>query len=232
MRAVAVARIPLGECNVDLCDRCHALWFDSFESAQLAPAAILALFREVARAPDPSRRALPSSMPCPRCRRTLANTQDLRHNTRFGYWRCPEGHGRLTPFVQFLREKDFIRPLSQEELARLKEHVRSIRCSGCGASVELARDMVCRYCGAPIEALDPDALARTVAALEQAQSRPSQVDVLGIADALLAGRRRSRGGDSALDPGGRSAGSHLPVDADLLSRGIELFGELLDAGDT
>ncbi len=173
MRAVAVARTPHGECDVDLCDRCHALWFDAFESAQLAPAAILALFREVARAPDPSRRALPSSMRCPRCRSMLANTQDLRHDTRFGYWRCPKGHGRLTPFVQFLREKAFIRPLSQQELARLKEHVRSIRCSGCGASVELARDMVCRYCGVPVEALDPDALARTVAALEQAQSRPS-----------------------------------------------------------
>ena len=50
-------------------------------------------------------------LPCPRCETVLTLTQDLQHTTRFSYYRCRYGHGRLTPFFQFLREKNFIRPL-------------------------------------------------------------------------------------------------------------------------
>jgi hypothetical protein len=35
---------------------------------------------------------------------------------RFSYWRCPDEHGRLTPFFQFLREKQFVRSLTPAEL--------------------------------------------------------------------------------------------------------------------
>ncbi len=171
MRALAVARTPHGECVVDLCEGCHALWFDAFESVQLTPGAILALFREVTNAAAPVRRPLPTPLRCPRCRSTLQETRDVRHVTRFSYWRCTKGHGRFTPFVQFLREKDFVRPLSPAELERLKAHVKTIRCSGCGAPVALARDMACRYCGAPVEALDPAAIARALASLQVKEAR-------------------------------------------------------------
>lgn len=190
MRVLVLGRKPHGECVVDLCDGCHALWLDTHESVQMTPGAIVALFREVSAAGAPTRRGLPAAMQCPRCRASLAQTQDLRHSTRFSYWRCTKGHGRFTPFVQFLREKDFIRPLTPAELERLKAHIRTIRCSGCGAPVDLARDMVCSFCRAPIEALDPAAVATTLTSLGEAEAKRTTIDVDALSDAIIASHRR------------------------------------------
>jgi endogenous inhibitor of DNA gyrase (YacG/DUF329 family) len=184
MRALALERAPHGAVEVDLCAACHALWFDAFESVQLTPAATLALFDAVRTAGAPSRTGQ-HSLACPRCRAALVETRDLRHTTRFSYWRCPRGHGRYTPFVQFLREKSFLRPLAPREIERLRIHVRSIRCSGCGAPVDLARDARCPYCAGAIEAFDAGAAAATVRALEERAAERTRVDVDGLADALL-----------------------------------------------
>jgi len=119
MRSLALEQTPHGEVVVDLCVRCHALWFDAFESVRLTPAATLALFEAVRVAAEPVR-AEQKSLACPRCRAGLVETRDLRHTTRFVYWRCPRGHGRFTPFVQFLREKDFLRPLAPRDIERLR----------------------------------------------------------------------------------------------------------------
>ena len=200
MRALRLGRRPHGEITVDLCNGCHALWLDANESVQLTPAATIALFREVSAAGAAgaaARRALPATMACPRCRRTLSPTQDLRHATRFTYWRCAQGHGRLTPFVQFLREKDFIRPLAPAELERLKAHVRTIRCSGCGAPVDLARDMVCSFCRAPVEAIDPEAIAKALKTLGDGETPRQRVNVDALADAILAPHRNQSGPSGA-----------------------------------
>jgi uncharacterized protein with PIN domain len=207
MRAMALEQLPLGELVVDLCPNCHALWFDAFESVRLSPSATLSLFEAVRAAGEP-RRAEQKSLACPRCRAALVETRDLRHATRFVYWRCPRGHGRYTPFVQFLREKAFLRPLAPAELERLKRHVRSVRCSGCGAPVDLARDARCPYCAGPIEAFDPEAAATTVRALEQRAAGPGRLDDAALADALLAS-------------GAAKPRSTAPVD--LVARGLEVL---------
>lgn len=194
MASLVLERTPHGEVVVDLCMRCHALWFDAFESVRLTPAATLALFEAVRVAKEPVR-AEQKSLACPRCRAGLVETLDVRHTTRFVYWRCPRGHGRFTPFVQFLREKDFLKPLAPREIERLKVHVRSIRCTGCGAPVDLSRDARCPYCAGPIEAFDVGAAAATVYALQERTTPPAGIDVDGLADALLgAGTSRRRAG--------------------------------------
>jgi Zn-finger nucleic acid-binding protein len=198
MRALALERVPHGEVVVDLCAGCHALWFDAFESVQLTPGATLALF-EAVRAAQAPRRAEQKSLACPRCRAALVETRDLRHATRFVYWRCPRGHGRFTPFVQFLREKAFLRPLAPGEIARLKVRVRTVRCTGCGAPVDLSRHPRCPYCAGPIEAFDADAAAATVRALEDRKVAGTGIDVEGLADALLGGGGRSPRDDTPLD---------------------------------
>jgi hypothetical protein len=185
MQRVVLERKPIGTVEVDRCGECQAFWFDAFESPQLAPTAILTLLRAI-QSSTTSRRPLPARLPCPRCSIALKETHDLMRATRFTYWRCERGHGRLTPFVQFLREKEFIRPLPQAEIERLKAHVRTIRCGGCGAAVDLERATVCAYCGAPIVALDPDAVARAVDRLQQGTKPTPAEDLDRIAGRILA----------------------------------------------
>ena len=193
MRSLVLERRPIGTETVDLCPSCRALWFDAFESTQLAPTATIALFREIHDASADQRAALPQSMRCPRCNETLLLTHDVARTTRFSYHRCPYGHGRFTPFVQFLREKSFMRPLAADELARLKQAVRTVRCSGCGAPIDLATMTSCAYCHAPIEIIDPDAVAKALAdfAAQQPARPPVNVDVLAL-DFAIAQRTYER----------------------------------------
>ena len=174
MQALDLERRAAGTLVVDLCNLCQALWFDPMESPQLSPKATLELFRAINDARDAERQALPERMNCPRCDTALAPTQDLQHATRFSYYRCVRGHGRLTPFFQFLREKNFIRPIPREDLERLKSLVRIIRCSSCGAPIDLATSTACEFCRAPIAILDPEAASRAVRELTVVQSGTPQ----------------------------------------------------------
>jgi len=189
MRALVLERRAIGTVTVDLCGGCQALWFDAFESIQRTPGATLELFRAIHAAGVGERRALPARMRCPRCGESLQLTHDLQRSTHFSYHRCPYGHGRFTPFFQFLREKNFVRPLAPDELARLKQAVRIVRCSGCGAPIDLATMTACAYCHAPIAILDPDAVAKTLAELAAAQPKPAIVDVDSLALQFAAAQR-------------------------------------------
>ena len=162
MQALDLERRAVGTVVVDFCANCQVLWFDPMESPLLSPSATLELFRAINDAQRESHSTLPQAMMCPRCGTPLALTQDLQHTTRFSYYRCQRGHGRLTPFFQFLREKNFIRPVPPEELERLKSLVRIIRCSSCGAPIDLEKSTACEFCRAPITVLDPEAASRAV----------------------------------------------------------------------
>jgi len=223
MRPLQLARKLDGEVTVDLCANCQALWFDAFESVQLTPGGTLALFDAVRAAAPGQRRALPAALPCPRCTLPLSLTQDLQHATRFSYYRCASGHGRFTPFVQFLREKDFIRPLTPAELARLKATIRTVNCSSCGAPVDLGSDTACPYCRAPISILDPDAIAATVRSLTAAETRRTTVDVDALVDGMLAAHRAAE--QSERDDARRGPGATVAVD--LVALGLAAIGALL-----
>jgi phage FluMu protein Com len=192
MAPLDLDRKPGGKLTVDLCGDCQAIWFDSYESVQLTPGATLDLFRAVHAATPATSRALSAQLSCPRCETLLALTQDLQHATRFMYYRCRYGHGRFTPFFQFLREKNFIRPLDAGELERLKASVRTIRCASCGAPVDIERSTVCRYCQAPIVALDPDAVEKAIHELDAAERQRVTPDPDRIGDGIVALARLDR----------------------------------------
>ena len=176
--------------DLDICFDCQGIWFDPFESAQLAPAAILQLF-ELIRAQQEPARPLAVMCTCPACHRALSLTHDFERTNRITYLRCTAGHGRFSTFMQFLREKNFVRTLSPAEVNRLRAVVAQVRCSSCGAPVDLARDMECSYCHAPIAILDADAVGKTIAELEAAQAeRPKGIDPAQALDGLLAGEHR------------------------------------------
>jgi hypothetical protein len=170
--------------EVDACPACQLFWFDRAESLSLDRSAVRALFDVVAVAAAEERRPLRSTQACPRCRKTLQFTHDIQRSTRFTYWRCAAGHGRLTGFHAFLREKNFLREPSAAELARLREHVRQVNCSQCGAPIDLVRENACSHCRAPIALIDPEGVARTLRELESAA--PSAATPMSDADARAA----------------------------------------------
>ena len=162
--------------SIDLCLECQFLWFDQGESLQLSPASTLRLFRIVGEHGARGRRPSTAERACPRCGARLGLAHDRQRNTRFQYWSCPAGHGRLTSFFDFLREKDFIRPLSREQIERLRSSVDTVNCSNCGAPVDLARGSACSHCGSPLSMLDLEQTGRLVAQLREADRTGQPVD--------------------------------------------------------
>jgi hypothetical protein len=156
---------------LDLCPGCHGLWFDTNESLNLTPGAILRLFSTSAEKQNDQRQPLAEVMRCPRCGRRLTATTDQQRNTRFHYFRCPEEHGRFITFFQFLREKNFVRSLNSQEIGALRQHLKMVNCSNCGAAINLADDFACSYCKTPISMLDPTQLEATTRLLQQADAK-------------------------------------------------------------
>jgi len=158
MPQVALQGVLGAEVVIDVCHHCRAFWFDPYETLHLTPAATIRLFHLMAEGAGGAA-PFPAQSSCPKCGARLVLTHDRQRNTPFVYWRCEQGHGRFTPFADFLREKDFIREPTPQQLAELRQTIGVIRCSGCGAPVDLARDTVCAHCGAPISILDVKRLA-------------------------------------------------------------------------
>jgi hypothetical protein len=132
-----------GSVRVDVCFGCCGIWFDHLASIQLAPSAVVELFREVHSRNDTARRPLDKHLECPRCREQLTLSWDLGKAGRFSYFRCERGDGRFTPFFQFLREKQFVRSLTSVELQRVRAQVRQITCSQCEAPIDLEHSSEC-----------------------------------------------------------------------------------------
>jgi hypothetical protein len=191
---------------VEACAACNLFWFDDAASVRLTPTAVIELFKYIGTAAGNPRTTLASTFNCPRCSRQLAFTHDLQRATRFTYWRCLRDNGQLISFAQFLREKNFIRNPSPAELAKLRDSVRQVTCSQCGAPVDLATDSACPHCGTPIALVDPDGVAKALhdLATERPGNAPTDPDAMRAvlanahADALLA-RERSRDDERGTD---------------------------------
>jgi transcription elongation factor Elf1 len=216
MQSLDFERQLLGRVGLDFCFPCQVIWFDEHESTELAPGGVIEVFKVFDAHRAPARTPLPELLDCPRCDSRLALTHDLQRTTHFSYYRCTWGHGRLTPFVQFLLEKNFVRPLSGSELASLQARVRTIQCSNCGAPVDLQKDTSCPYCRSPLAILDPDAIANTLRELNAAELKRSTIDVDRLVDAMMMSPNFERS-DAAEN---RLAG-------DLVATGIGLVASLL-----
>jgi Zn-finger nucleic acid-binding protein len=185
MTRLAVDRHYGGQVALDLCKPCHGLWFDTGEHLQLAPMATLRLF-EIIHESAADRRPVATRRECPRCRTRLLETHDQQRNTRFRYWRCPRGHGRFIAFFEFLREKDFVRPLDARQLAELRAAVQSVNCSNCGAPIDLATQSSCEYCHTPLAMLDFAQVGRMVKELTESETARPAPPERAARDAMLA----------------------------------------------
>ncbi len=162
--------------TIDLCLPCQVFWFDLRESLHLTPGSTLHLFRVIGEQSKTARPPLSESCACPRCSTGLVLTHDLQRQTRFQYLRCPQRHGRLITFFDFLREKNFIRPLSASQIDELRQNVQEVHCSNCGAPIDLAKSSTCPHCGSPLSMLDLSQAEALVAELRQADHAAAHVD--------------------------------------------------------
>lgn len=173
MKRMQLDSVLGGIVEIDLCTECRAFWFDPFETLQFAPASTLQLFRLIADASRGASSPLPTALRCPRCQGRLKLSHDRQRNTPFEYWSCSEGHGRFTRFNDFLKEKNFIQPLTPQQLRELRKSVRMINCSNCAAAVDLVKESVCAHCGSPLVMLDREAMAALANQVQAAEKRPA-----------------------------------------------------------
>jgi len=156
--------------DVGICSACSLLWFHRTSCTRLGPQSVLEILKIIGAGSE--RPELQASLKCPDCAGALVFTHDIQRTTHFTYWRCLADHSQLISFSQFLLEKNFVRPPSSEELAKLRSAVRVISCSQCGAAINLATDAACPYCRAPIALIDPDSVAKAVRELSAAGTGP------------------------------------------------------------
>jgi hypothetical protein len=239
MQAQSLETHQQGTVQLDLCFACAGIWFDHLESVQLAPAAVIELFKEIYAHRNDVPQPQASQQACPRCRDPLLLSFDVSKTGRFSYFRCPRGDGRFTPFFQFLREKQFVRNLTELELRHLRSQVRQIRCSECGAPIDLEHDSVCKYCRAPVSFLDADAVEKAVQMWSSAADRrhlaPSTAALGDTLQNMQLERRDNtaapdaRLGDGLLLDNKNVLQSNAPVGGlDLVAAGIHAIGRLFD----
>jgi endogenous inhibitor of DNA gyrase (YacG/DUF329 family) len=112
---------------------------------------------------------------CPRCGTALKLTHDIARSVRFTYWDCVNQHGHFIGFLEFLKEKNFIHPLSPTEVQQLRESVHTVNCSSCGASIDLQNNPACPFCKSPITMLDLNEQRQILEQLKQA-AEPKPAD--------------------------------------------------------
>jgi Zn-finger nucleic acid-binding protein/DNA-directed RNA polymerase subunit RPC12/RpoP len=148
---------------IDACQNCSMLWFDKGESAKLAPDGVVELFQMIsAKSGQNQFSHLSDRLGCTRCGLKLLPVTDKVITGAFNYFACEADHGRLISFYQFLIEKRFVRLLQPAEISRLAIDVKQIKCSSCGAPVDLVKQSACGYCRSPIAVFDRDAAKNAI----------------------------------------------------------------------
>ena len=222
MESLELPRRATGKLRVDLCFACCVIWFDQSESMMLAPAAVIELFQQIHAHRDTAHSQLSANLSCPRCAEHLVLTRNICKSGPLSYYRCPQDNGRLTPFFQFLREKQFLRALTPAELDRVRVTVKQLQCSNCGAPIDLEHSTACSYCGSAISILDTDAVTEAMQMWTAADTRERKPTPQPLPSPLEPTRAPSIG--TSFDLAG-----DIAVGSDLVHLCIGALGELFSS---
>ena len=209
--------------ELDLCAACQVIWFDRLESLRLSPGATLSLFRTIGERKQTSPPPLGDPMKCPRCDLRLLLTNDRQRNTPFRYRRCAREHGRLITFFDFLREKDFVRPLSARQIADLRASVQTVNCSNCGAPIDLTQASACAHCSTPLSMLDLNQIEVMAAHLRRADEASRTIDPM-LPERM---KREKEAVESLFAALRADEGGALPGSTGLVEMGLRLFSNWL-----
>jgi hypothetical protein len=209
--------------ELDLCAACQVIWFDRLESLRLSPGATLSLFRTIGERKQTSPPPLGDPLKCPRCDLRLLLTNDRQRNTPFRYRRCAREHGRLITFFDFLREKDFVRPLSARQIADLRASVQTVNCSNCGAPIDLTQASACAHCSTPLSMLDLNQIEVMAAHLRRADEASRTIDPM-LPERM---KREKEAVESLFAALRADEGGALPGSTGLVEMGLRLFSNWL-----
>lgn len=171
--------------ELDICYSCQGMWFDQQESLRLAPPAVVELFRIIHEHRTVGHQPLQPHLACPHCVRPLSRGFDVVRSGRYITYRCPQRHGRFSPFASFMVEKGFVRHMTPAEIHQLAQRVGAIYCTSCGAPVDIRKEHACPYCRAPLSLIDPDAVRKALEGYAQVKSSPAAAPRPDLADALI-----------------------------------------------
>ena len=221
-------RLLHGEVELDLCFHCQGIWFDDYESVQITPGGIIELFKLIHKNRDEPRLPLSDLLNCPRCQEKLLKGLDVaKYGGKFNYHRCLQKHGRFSTFAQFMIEKGFVRQLSAAEIEALAAKVGVIRCTSCGAPVDIRKDHACSHCRSPITILDPTAVDQALSRFQTAETRRTTRDVELLGDAIvLREREKSRQNHLKKDENAGLVDGLADI-SDLIISGVDLVRNLL-----
>jgi hypothetical protein len=160
MRALELAGHYGRPVEIDVCEPCHLVWFDTVESARLAGPGLLDLVSTMAGAQALAHQPLRPALACTRCREPLKPVHNLTRWGRSMQLECPQRHGSAQTFAMFLAEKGLVRPLGSADRARLAAS-GELPCLNCGAPLATG-DAECRWCGSVPSLIDVARLARAL----------------------------------------------------------------------
>ena len=132
------------------------------------------------------------------------------------------------PFFEFLRSQGLVRGLTPQEVDALKQKVVSIKCSSCGAPIDLQTQTKCASCGSSLAIVDVDHLgdalrqldadARADATVSGAPAPAPPEEIVANWRADQEARRRMEAGDDERE---------IEKEIDLLDVGVTLLSRLL-----
>lgn len=190
MESLTIQGRDSAEMTLDVCFTCQGIWFDRHESQQMPASGVLELFRLIHNRSKALSRPWSRELHCPRCATDLTTTLDLCKNGKFSYFHCPNQHGRFTAFAAFLIEKGFVRQLTAQEIRTLPVDVTSVKCSSCGAPIDIRKESVCAFCHMPVVVLDHQAVEKALNALQASAQQQHGADKNAVIDALLMSERQ------------------------------------------
>jgi Zn-finger nucleic acid-binding protein len=164
MRKLGLAAHYQRQVEIDVCEPCSLIWFDDTESARLAGPGLADLVRVIHRAMQSPRplEPLPLQLPCPICKASLRRVSNISRFGRTAQLQCPQNDGAYQSFTQFLAEKGYFRAYTWGDIKQLTATGKSVRCFGCGATLESKPQNECSYCQSPVGMIDPARLARAI----------------------------------------------------------------------
>lgn len=214
--------------ELDLCHPCELIWFDKLENIRLSAGGVLALMRAMSEGLDGARPVLPSELGCPRCAAPLRTEVRRKGPASWQVRACPEGHGQLVRYLDYLTERDCVKPLTGTRLDELRQHVQQVRCSGCGAAVSLAVEQAaCTHCGAALSVLDAAATADALSRLQAEQERRSSPDPDTIAADMVMARLRTETTYRRMDSIYRERPAEVALEG-LVEVGLRFIARLFD----